>query len=161
MRRAEEADQQQQADDAELGHRLEEERVSVAHGHRQGAVLVPVGLVAAGADAIERMVIEGVERRRPELIAAAAAAAAQMGRNVGALGLERSDLLELGPPGRGVGDQDPRDDRHQCRGDHPARQPARNLEPLEPPIDQEPQDPEGHDHGDRERQHLVALAGRG
>ena len=71
-------------------------------------MLVPVGLIAAGADAVDRMGLEGIERGRPELIAAATAAAAQMRRVVGRLYVERADLLELAPPGSWVGGQDSR-----------------------------------------------------
>ena len=91
-REAKEPEDQHQADDAKLGHGLDEQRVSVADRPRQGAVLGPVGLVAPGADAADGVVLERVERRRPELIATAAPPAGQVGRDVGALRLQRLNL---------------------------------------------------------------------
>ena len=130
---AEEPQDQHQADDAELGHRLEEERVSVADRPHQRAVLVPVGLVPAGADPVQRVGLESIERRGPELIAAAPAAAAQVRRHVGALRLHRRDLLELLPPTGGPGDENPRDGRdHDRHGDqHASTARARRAPPSQ------------------------------
>src|SRR5213078_261879 len=110
-RGAEESDNQRDADDAKLGHAFEEQGVSVADRHDQGAVLVPIGLVAAGAYALEGVGLEGIQGRRPELIAAAASPAAQMRGHVGALGLQGPDLLELLPPRRWARERDRHDDR--------------------------------------------------
>ena len=99
-----------------------------------------------------RVLLESIERRRPELIATAAPPAGQVGRDVGGLRLQRLDLLELLPPRRGPGEQDPRDDR-----DHrPPRRP-RALSRAEAPrsapshvVDQESQGADGqHDRRSR------------
>ena len=123
-------------------------------------MLVPICLVTAGADPVQRVSLEGIDRRRPELIATAAAPAAQMSCDVGALGLHRRDPLELLPPLRGPGEQDPSDHHDHGRHADSPRHPGANLDLSDRRIEQEPQDPDGQRNRDRDRQHLIPL-GRG
>ena len=74
---AEEAEQQQQADPARFGERLEVERVSVLDGPDQGAVLRPPELVGARPDAGQRLRLVGVDGGLPVLVAALAAGGAE------------------------------------------------------------------------------------
>src|SRR4051812_8808749 len=70
-------------------------------------MLIPVGLVSAGADAPDRFVFEGVDRGAPELVAAlAAAAGAVAGEEVRRGRLVAGRIVELVEPARQVrGDQ--------------------------------------------------------
>ncbi len=77
------AGDEQEADDSQLGERLEIERVRELARDGERAVLEPPGLPGAGSAAVERMRPELGDRRAPELPAPAAGAAHQMVRREG------------------------------------------------------------------------------
>src|ERR1051325_7801362 len=70
-------DDDDESDDAQFGERLQVERMGVDHGERQLAVLGPVVLVRAGADAHSWIRGIRVDGDLPELIAAVAADAVE------------------------------------------------------------------------------------
>ena len=76
--RPEEAEQEQQPRHPQLGRDLDEERVRVAHGVVERAVLRPPGLVARGPHPVERGALEGRPAGVPELVAAGALGAREV-----------------------------------------------------------------------------------
>ena len=121
-RRQERAPDQQQPDDPQLPERLQPQRVGVADEVRDAAVLGPPALVAARAVTGHRVGAELVHRGAPELPAARAAAAGQVGRDVALLLLPgnrvRGRLLELVHALARAGDEHRRDHRERRGGPH-------------------------------------------
>ena len=107
--RPEQGEDDQPADQAELGERLQVERVGVDHVQVDRAQLLPGELVGAGAVAEQRLFFEGVDRDPPEVVAAGAG---EVGEMLGGVGGE----LEVGArelvPGAAAEDDrgDDRDD---------------------------------------------------
>ena len=120
-------------------------------------MLEPVGGVAAGADAADRIAGERVDRGLPELVAAAAAAAQQADvaareHVVAGRCLELVVLLDRV-------DRDQADDRDGGRdGEAGDREPARNQQRLHEAVERHSGRERERDERERDHQHPVALA---
>ena len=122
--------QQHEADDAELAERLEVERVRVLDRRRERPVRRPPVRERACSAAVDAARVELVERRAPELPAAAARAAQQVRLHVvavrdGECARRLPELVEA-PDGMRGDDDDDRDERERRR-DSPADRGARDA----------------------------------
>ena len=156
----EEGEHEARADRPELAERLEEQGVGVSGLGGDAPVLVPPGLVPAGAHAVQRLALERVHRRGPELVAAGGAppAGGPLAR-AGALGRGRGGLEVLVALHR-VGDHDRGDDQDRGGGDRRPGERGRHLDPRQRRVDQPARESDQHRHADREQEQLVALGRR-
>jgi hypothetical protein len=135
--------------------------VRVADVVRDGAVLRPPRLVAAGADAADGVLGEGVEAGLPELVAPAALRARQVAGHEPARGTRVGGrVVELVEPLGRIRGEDRQDGRERDRrGGRDARRP-RHGEALERAVGGEPQQPGGGARQQDRHEDLAALPGR-
>ena len=153
--RAEEAQQQQQPDHAELGARLHEQRVRVPDEVVERPVLGPPGLVPRRAHPPQRLGLEGLPAGLPELVAAGALRARQVAGHeptAGHLLLGVRRRLELVPALHRVRPEQAHDQRQRRAHRHDRRHRARHPDPLDQPVDHRPERERGrHDHERQQR----------
>jgi hypothetical protein len=157
--RREEPHQQQQPGHTQLGQRLEDHRVRAGRRDRHLAMLEPVRRIAAGPDPLDRRARERVDRRLPELVPPAAAAA----QEPDLAALDRRVVwrrLELVPLLHGVRDDDHGKQRRRGHGDGGQTGTTWDHEGLDPGVERSAQPVRRrHDRGGH-REHLVTLARR-